>query len=255
MPGRPPVLDPEGRQAVERLGRRPAQLPIAVGRHRRPEPRQPSATESEVGLRVPERPARDVQPSIAGGRVFVGSETGTVYALDAATGCTYWSFKADGTVRTATSVATMTFPSPVIDQPPAARTLVFFGDQNGYVYALDADTGVLRWKVRADSHEAEIITGAPKYYDGGSTCRCRRARKVPAPSPRTRAARSAAASSRSMPATGHSIWQTYLVEEPKQIGAASAARRCSGRPASPSGRRRRRCRARAVYVTTGDNYS
>ena len=60
MPGRSPVLGPEGRQAVERLGRRPAQLPIAVGRHRRPEPRQPSATESEVGLRVPERPARDV---------------------------------------------------------------------------------------------------------------------------------------------------------------------------------------------------
>src|SRR5437773_2417509 len=33
------------------------------------------------------------QPSLIGGRVFVGSESGTVYSLDAATGCTRWSFK------------------------------------------------------------------------------------------------------------------------------------------------------------------
>lgn len=33
------------------------------------------------------------QPTIAGGRVFVGSAGGTVYSLDAATGCTYWTFK------------------------------------------------------------------------------------------------------------------------------------------------------------------
>ena len=43
-------------------------------------------------------------PAIVGGRVFVGSDNGTVYALDAQTGCTHWSFKADGGVRTAPSV-------------------------------------------------------------------------------------------------------------------------------------------------------
>src|SRR4029453_13665739 len=30
------------------------------------------------------------QVAVAGGRLFVGAETGMVYALDAKTGCTYW---------------------------------------------------------------------------------------------------------------------------------------------------------------------
>jgi polyvinyl alcohol dehydrogenase (cytochrome) len=45
------------------------------------------------------------QPTIAGERVFVGSIGGTVYSLDAATGCAYWSFKADGSVRSAITIA------------------------------------------------------------------------------------------------------------------------------------------------------
>src|ERR1700691_6321366 len=34
------------------------------------------------------------QPTIAGGRVFLGVDTGYVYALDAASGCVHWSFEA-----------------------------------------------------------------------------------------------------------------------------------------------------------------
>src|SRR5579864_4575000 len=33
------------------------------------------------------------QPSIVAGRVFLGVDTGSVYSLDAATGCVYWSFQ------------------------------------------------------------------------------------------------------------------------------------------------------------------
>src|SRR6185312_8423449 len=33
------------------------------------------------------------QPTVAGGRVFLTSQTGAVYSLDAATGCTYWDFR------------------------------------------------------------------------------------------------------------------------------------------------------------------
>ena len=40
------------------------------------------------------------QPSVVGGRVFVGADTGFVYALDAATGCVHWSFRANAGVRT-----------------------------------------------------------------------------------------------------------------------------------------------------------
>jgi len=47
------------------------------------------------------------QPAVAGGRVFVGSDNGFVYSLDAATGCVYWSFEAMAGVRTAISIGTI----------------------------------------------------------------------------------------------------------------------------------------------------
>src|SRR5271154_193079 len=45
------------------------------------------------------------QPTIVSGRVFVGSDIGYVYSLDAGTGCIYWSYEAKGAARGAVSVA------------------------------------------------------------------------------------------------------------------------------------------------------
>ena len=39
------------------------------------------------------------QPTVAAGRLFVGSQNGTVYALDARSGCIYWTFTAKAGVR------------------------------------------------------------------------------------------------------------------------------------------------------------
>ena len=44
------------------------------------------------------------QPSVIGGRLFVGSQAGAVYALDAKTGCTHWQFFPESGLRSATSV-------------------------------------------------------------------------------------------------------------------------------------------------------
>ncbi len=46
---------------------------------------------------------RSAQPTIVGGRVFVGSSSGAIYSLDASTGCIYWNYDAGATVRTAVS--------------------------------------------------------------------------------------------------------------------------------------------------------
>src|SRR5262245_206008 len=46
------------------------------------------------------------QPAIAGGRLFMASDSGVIYALDPKSGCTYWTFKAQANVRTAISVDT-----------------------------------------------------------------------------------------------------------------------------------------------------
>src|SRR5262249_22531236 len=39
-------------------------------------------------------------PTVAGGRVFVGSGSGAIYALDAKSGCTIWAYQAKAGVRT-----------------------------------------------------------------------------------------------------------------------------------------------------------
>ena len=52
------------------------------------------------------------QATVASGRVFVGSDNGYVYSLQATTGCVYWSFRAASGIRTAISVG------PVKDKGP-----------------------------------------------------------------------------------------------------------------------------------------
>jgi polyvinyl alcohol dehydrogenase (cytochrome) len=98
------------------------------------------------------------QPTVAGGRIFVGSDNGYVYSLDAATGCVYWSFQARGGVRTAITVA------PI--KSGDARYAVFFGDIRANVYAIDAATGQQLWTDKTDPHQVARITGAPAYHDG-----------------------------------------------------------------------------------------
>ncbi len=91
------------------------------------------------------------QPAVADGRVYVGSDNGFVYALNAQTGCVYWSFQAQAGVRTAISIG-----SPAI----------YFGDLKGNVYAVNAESGAQVWTKRADPHPLTRITGAPTLADG-----------------------------------------------------------------------------------------
>lgn len=94
------------------------------------------------------------QPAIAGGRLFITSTTGHIFALDAATGCTHWSYDAGSGVRTAISIAALPKGAP-------AKYAVYFGDEKTFVQALDADTGKSLWKTRLDEHPLARIAGAP----------------------------------------------------------------------------------------------
>jgi polyvinyl alcohol dehydrogenase (cytochrome) len=64
----------------------------------------------------------DAQPTTAGGRIFVGTQSGTVYALSAATGCVHWSFQAEAAVRAAISVGR-------IETKAGPRFAAFIGDR------------------------------------------------------------------------------------------------------------------------------
>src|SRR5580704_6281184 len=92
------------------------------------------------------------QPTVVGGRVFTGSNDGTVYALDARSGCLYWTYQAKAMVRNAVVVG------------PGARA--YFGDLESNVYAVDANTGTLIWQKKVDRQPYTRITGTMKLYDG-----------------------------------------------------------------------------------------
>jgi polyvinyl alcohol dehydrogenase (cytochrome) len=70
----------------------------------------------------------DAQPSIVGGRVFVGTQSGTAYSLNANTGCVHWFFQAEAAVRAAISVGR-------IETKSGARYAAFIGDRAANVYA------------------------------------------------------------------------------------------------------------------------
>jgi polyvinyl alcohol dehydrogenase (cytochrome) len=96
------------------------------------------------------------RPTFAYGALYVGSQNGVVYALDAKSGCIRWTFSTSAEVRTPVEVPAMTGP----------RKLAFFGDILGRVYAVDALTGKELWRDRVDDHPSATITGAPVYFHG-----------------------------------------------------------------------------------------
>ncbi len=190
------------------------------------------------------------QPSVVGGGVFLGLDTGYVYAIDAATGCVHWSYAAQAAVRSAMSVGR-------IGDGPAARYAVFFGDVRGTVYALDAVTGALLWNVLADEHPTARITGSPKLYGGRLF--------VPVSS-----TEEGMGGSESYPCcsfrgsvvaldarTGRQLWKTYTITAPLVPGRTNSAGTQLQGPsggavwASPTIDPRRG----VLYVGTGDAYS
>ena len=96
------------------------------------------------------------QPTVVGGRVYVGTDTGYVYSLDARTGCVYWSFQAKGTVRSAVKLAPL----------KGGRLGVFFGDFHANVYGLDARTGHQLWTTQVSNHFVARITAGIAAFGG-----------------------------------------------------------------------------------------
>ncbi len=70
-------------------------------------------------------------PAIVDGVVYVGSNDGTLYAIDQQTGAKKWAFPTEGRIPS----------SPCFD-----HGLVYFGSYDGNFYAVDTATGKLRWK-------------------------------------------------------------------------------------------------------------
>jgi polyvinyl alcohol dehydrogenase (cytochrome) len=99
------------------------------------------------------------QPTVAGGRLYVGSQSGTVYSLSAKTGCIHWAYSGPAGVRSAPSIGPLTRDGRTI-------SALYFADMRGDVYALEAATGELIWRRNVEDHPVLRMTGSPTLYDG-----------------------------------------------------------------------------------------
>jgi polyvinyl alcohol dehydrogenase (cytochrome) len=187
------------------------------------------------------------QPTVTASMIYIGSQEGTVYALDADTGCIHWTFDAGTEVRGAIKLHA---------HPTDGRSILVFGDTKANAYSVDANTGEVLWKTKVHEHIFATVTGSvtadkDKVY-------------VPVSSnevvPSARSEYECCTFRGSLVAVnlidGSIAWKTYTTPEPVATGKNSAGANNfgpSGAPiwSSPMLDSKRKL----IVVTTGQNYS
>ncbi len=184
------------------------------------------------------------QPSIGWNTIFVGSQDGTVYALDLETGCAKWTFRTSAEVRTG-----------IIPDPEKKR--LYFGDFLGRAYAIDAATGDEIWRVKVDDHPNATITGTPTLGGGRLYVPVSSLEVTSAADPAYACCTFRGALVALDPSGGRVLWKTYTIPEPpQQHGETSVGTPILGPSGAPvwtaptyDAKRDR------VYVGSGENYS
>jgi len=186
------------------------------------------------------------QATLAAGRIFVGSWGGKVYSLDASSGCVHWFFDAGAGVRSAISIT-----------ESGSRHIAVFGDMAANVFALDAVTGQLIWRVKVDDFPVARVSASPTIYNGRIYVGVASGEEGAAAVPTYECCRFRGSIVALDAATGKQIWKTFMIPgapTPTKKNAAGAQLwGPSGVPVwgTPVVDTRRN----ALYVTTGNNYS
>ena len=193
---------------------------------------------------------RASQPTVVGGRIFVGSLNGRIYSLDAKTGCLYWSVKTTGGVRSTMVVDTLPGTNP-------PRYVVYVGDSEANVYALDARTGKQLWKARVDDHPLATITGTPKTHGNRLYVSTTALEELAGGDPKYECCTFRGKVMALNRFNGKLVWRAYTILDPPaptrknaigtQLWGPSGASVWSSPALDPERGR--------MYVTTGDNYS
>jgi len=116
-------------------------------------------------------------PAVSGGLVYFGSYDGNFYAVDAASGQQKWKFETGGERRFAhkglhgLQPSGEAKPDPwdfFLSSPAVFQGAVYFGSGDGYIYALDAATGSLKWRFRTGDvvHASPAIAGGAVFVGG-----------------------------------------------------------------------------------------
>ncbi len=186
------------------------------------------------------------QPAVWRGRIFAGGQDGSVYALDAKTGCVHWATTVQSQVRSGITIG-----------EASGNPAIFFGDSAGFVYALNAASGNQLWKIRPDDHPASTVTATPVFHNGrlyiGSASR----EEALSVSPGYVCCTFRGSESAVDASTGRLLWKTWMIPE---AAKARPKTKAGAQLFGPSGvgvwtaplldpdRD-------TMYITTGDNYS
>ena len=187
------------------------------------------------------------QPTVFGGRLFVGSHNGTVYSLDAKTGCIYWTYSAKSSVRSAVTIAL---------RSGARGYAAYFGDTAANAYAVDAATGKEIWFQKVDEHPMARATGSPTAYGDLLYFGLSSFEETQGTNPKYECCTFRGSLTALDTKTGAVVWKTYLVPEPKPITKNSTGTTLWG----PSGAGIWSApaidvRRGVVYAATGNTYT
>jgi polyvinyl alcohol dehydrogenase (cytochrome) len=196
--------------------------------------------------------AARAQPVVVGGRLFVSSESGDVFALSPKTGCIYWVFHGQSGIRTAVSVGQYKTPAG------ASSWGIYFADGAANAYGVDATTGKQIWMKHIDEHPGARATGSPTYYNGRVYVPLAGLNEEGQGGRATYECCTFRGSVTALDAsTGATIWKTYTIaEEAKKRGVTKEGVQAWGPAgggiwAAPTIDARRR----VLYVSTGNGYA
>ena len=149
----------------------------------------------------------NAQPSIVGGRVFVGSSGGNVYSLDAATGCIRWFFQAkscrarrghhrprsSGTPDRPRRRSSATWPATSTRSTPARARCI--------------------WTVKADAHPLARIVGSVVLHEGRLYVPVASAEETAGAPANYECCKFRGSVTALDAATGRQIWKTFTIDE------------------------------------------
>lgn len=186
------------------------------------------------------------QPTVVGGRVFIGSVSGNAYSLDASTGCIYWTYKAGASIRNAVTI-----------EKVGSRFIAFFGDVKANAHAVDAETGEPLWKVKLDDHPVARITGTPNFYNGRLYVPISSIEEASAMSPKYECCKFRGSVASLDAETGKVLWKSStILDPPKPYKMSSTGTQLYGPAGAPIWSSVTiDAKRKLVYAATGDSYT
>lgn len=96
------------------------------------------------------------QAVITSDTFFIAAQGGDVFALDRYSACIKWHYQSEIPLRTSLTLHSVNKKNESIDE----QSLLFFGDSDSFINAIDALTGKLIWRTDVAVSEYSILTGA-----------------------------------------------------------------------------------------------